>query len=48
MKRGNKNEVHRQQSWQYRCRDHKRTWQGVSAELIFYLYKLQVVYANII
>jgi len=27
-------------------RDHKRTQQGVFAELLPYLYKLQMVYAN--
>jgi len=32
----------------YCCGDHKRTQQGVFAELLPYLYKLQVVYANTI
>ncbi len=30
----------------YQYGDHKRTQQGVSAELLPYLYKLHVVYAN--
>ena len=28
--------------------DHKRTWQGVSAKLLPYLYKLQIVHASLI
>jgi len=32
----------------YQCRDHKRTQQGVSAELLPYLYNLHVVHASII
>ena len=31
----------------YCCGDYKRTQQGVSAELLSYLYKLQIVHANI-
>ena len=31
---------------EYCCRDYKRTQQGVSAKLLPYLYKLQVVCAN--
>ena len=30
----------------YCCRDHKRIQQGVSAELLSYLYKLQMVHAT--
>ena len=33
-------------SVRYYYRNHKRTQQGVSAELLSYLYKLQMVYAN--
>jgi len=30
----------------YHCGDYKRTWQGVPAELLSYLYKLQMVCAT--
>ena len=33
-------------SVEYHCGDHKRTQQGVSAEFLPYLFKLQMVHAN--